>query len=184
MNTATANTTALQAVIQKYIRFDGVWHFTDRKNLESIQKHGLLSLAETQRRGIPIPVPGGNPLSHRLDCKNGLDGYVHLSFTDDHPMLFVAQNYESRILNPVWLKMDLSVLSEKGVLFTPGIANATNMPRLTHEQAAKRLDFEALYAPLDWKDPEVQKRRNAAKKSGILVPNCIPWEKVMECKDG
>lgn len=174
----------MQAVIQKYAKFDAVWHFTDRANLESIQAHGLLALAETRRRNIAIPVPGGNAWSHDADRKKGLDRYVHLAFIRDHPMLFVAQNYESRILNPVWLKIDLSVLSHDGALFAPGIAYAKDMPLLTAEEAATQFDFEALFAYLDWNDPEVQRRRQAAKKSEILVPNCIPWEKVVECNDG
>ncbi len=177
--------TTLQAVIQKYDKnFNGVWHFTDRANLESIQTHGLLSLAETRRRNITIPVPGGNTWSHDADRRKGLDEYVHLIFIRDHPMLYVAQNKENRIPNPVWLKIDLSVLVQDDVRFASGIANAKDMPILTAEQAAEQLDFEALFAYLDWNDPEVQRRRQAARKSEILVPNCIPWEKVVECKDG
>jgi len=174
----------MKAVIQKYARFDAVWHFTDRANLESIRQHGLLSLAETRRRNIAIPIPGGNARSHDADRKKGLDGYVRLAFIRDHPMLFVAQNYENRILNPVWLKMDLSVLFQDGVRFAPGIAYAADTPLLTAEQAAEQLDFDALFTYMDWTDSEVNRRRQAAKKSEILVPNCISWEKVMECEDG
>jgi len=186
----TANTHAhtaiddLLKVIQKYAKFDGVWHFTDRANLESIQQYGLLSLAESGRRNITIPVPGGNEWSHDADRKKGLDRYVHLAFIRDHPMLFVAQTYESRILNPVWLKVDLSVLFEDGVLFAPGIAYSTGTPLLNAAQAAAQFDFDVLFTYMDWSDPEVQRRRQAAKKSEILVPNCIPWEKVVECHDG
>jgi len=107
-----------------------------------------------------------------------------LAFIRDHPMLFVAQNYENRILNPVWLKMDLSVLFQDGVRFAPGIAYAADTPLLTAEQAAEQLDFDALFTYMDWTDSEVNRRRQAAKKSEILVPNCISWEKVMECEDG
>ena len=32
------------------------------------------------------------------------------------------------------------------------------------------MDFEAVYARLDWNDPAVQKRRQAAKKYEVLVP--------------
>jgi len=83
----TANTHAhtaiddLLKVIQKYAKFDGVWHFTDRANLESIQQHGLLSLAEAGRRNITIPVPGGNEWSHDADRKKGwTDMFIWLLF--------------------------------------------------------------------------------------------------------
>jgi len=186
----TANTHAhtaiddLLKVIQKYAKFDGVWHFTDRANLESIQQHGLLSLAESGRRNITIPAPGGNEWSHNADRRKGLDEYVHLAFIRDHPMLYAAQNEESRILNPVWLKIELSVLSREDVLFTPDVANKRSIHTLTTQQATAQIDFDALFAYLDWTDPEVQRRRQAAKKSVRLMPNCIPWEKVVECHDG
>jgi hypothetical protein len=99
----------MQAILTRY-RIDAVWHFTDRSNLALIQEHqGLLSLAESRRRGIKVPAPGGNDWSHDADEIKGVHEYVHLAFLDDHPMLYVAKK-ESRITDPVWLKIDASIL--------------------------------------------------------------------------
>ncbi len=91
----------MNTIIKNY-NFDGVWHFTDRANLDSIEKNkGLLSLGELERRGIEIPLPGGNEWSHDADRNKNLHEYVHLAFVDDHPMLFRAKE-DNRIkdLNP------------------------------------------------------------------------------------
>ena len=78
----------MQQIVKKY-NIDGIWHFTDRANIDLIKQHGgLLSHAELIRRNVAIPAPGGNDLSHDADHCKGLDEYVHLAFVDDHPMLY------------------------------------------------------------------------------------------------
>ncbi len=104
----------MQSVIRKY-GFDGIWHFTDRSNIELIQEHkGLLSLGEAERRGVLIPKPGGNEWSHDADKRKGVEEYVHLAFVDDHPMLFCAKQ-DGRITDPVWLKIKSEILLREGV---------------------------------------------------------------------
>lgn len=92
-----------------------LYHFTDRDNLESIIKNGgLYSWKDCEDRGITIPKPGGGgsgSLSWMLDEKSGLQHYVRVSFTQQHPMMFVAMN-EQRISNPVILEIDPSVIFE------------------------------------------------------------------------
>ena len=63
-------------------------------------------------KGISIPKPGGGgpgSLSWGLDSRKGLEKYVRVSFTRNHPMMYVAMN-EGRISNPVILEIDTSVL--------------------------------------------------------------------------
>src|SRR5216684_1267056 len=55
-------------------------HFTDRSNLVSLKKHGLLSARELRRRGIAARF-GGNQWSIDRDLATGMDAYVHLCFT-------------------------------------------------------------------------------------------------------
>jgi hypothetical protein len=52
--------------------------------------------------------------------------------------------------------------------------NRADVPLLTLEQAMTQMDFEVIYARMDWKDPSIQKRRQAAKKYEVLVPMDIP----------
>lgn len=173
----------MNTILAKY-KFDGIWHFTDRSNLKLIQEHnGLLSLAEAERRDIKIPVPGGNDWSHGADKKKGVHKFVHLAFIDDHPMLFRAKQ-EGRILDPIWLKIKSSILVEENVRFCAEVSNKSGVPILTAEEAKEQIDFDALFTYMDWKDPEIQARRQAAIKSEILIPDFIPIEQILSFKNG
>ena len=168
----------MNTILTKY-KIDCIWHFTDKSNLESIQKHkGLLSLGELERRRIEIPVPGGNQLSHDLDKAEGLHKYVHMAFVSDPPMLFDAKK-EGRITDPIFLKVRSTILLEKGVLFCSKVSNSSDAVILDANQAKAQIDFDVLFTPMDWKDTEVRKRRRAARKSEILVPNFVPIEMIL-----
>jgi hypothetical protein len=171
----------MKFIIQKYSKFDGVWHFTDRSNLELIKEHGLLSIAELERRGIQIPAPGGNEWSHDADKKKCLHEYVHLAFIDEHPMQYRAKE-DGRIKNPIWLKIDVSVILMQNALFSADVSNKSGVSLLTAEQAATEIDFEVLFTYMDWRDPIIQDRRQNAKKSEILIPNMIPVDKILMVK--
>jgi len=127
----------MNTVLARY-NINCIWHFTDRSNLESIKKYkGLLSLRELERRGIEILVPGGNELSHGLDKEKGLHKYIHLAFIDDHPMLYRAKQ-EGRIKDPIWLKIDASILLDKGVRFCADISNKSGIEILNAKEAKVR----------------------------------------------
>lgn len=111
-----------------------LYHFTDRDNLESIIKHGgLLSWGDCQDQGISIAKPGGGgpgSLSWGLDQRAGLSHYVRVSFTTQHPMMYVAMN-EGRISNPVILEIGPSVIYDTETRYanmnaTRGEANVGN----------------------------------------------------------
>jgi hypothetical protein len=171
----------MQAILTRY-QIDAVWHFTDRSNLTLIQQHqGLLSLAESRRRGVKVPMPGGNDWSHDADEMKGVHKYVHLAFLDDHPMLYLAKQ-ESRITDPIWLKIDASILLEQGTMFTNDVSNKSGVEILTPGAAHDMIDFEVLFTRTDWRDPEIQARLKAAKKSEILVPTIVPINKILGIK--
>ena len=173
----------MKTILAKY-NFDGIWHFTDRSNLDLIQEHGgLLSFGEIERHGIEIPVPGGNDWSHAADKMNGVHEYVHMAFIDDHPMLFRAKQ-EGRIPDPIWLKIKSSILTEDGVRFCSEVSNKSGAVILNAEDAKEEIDFDVLFTYMDWQDPEIQKRRQAAIKSEILVPHFVPIEKILGYKNG
>ena len=88
-----------------------LYHFTDRENLDSIIKHGgVYSWMDCEQKGIQIPKPGGDDLSRSLDKRDGLQHYVRVSFTPNHPMMYKAMG-EGRIPNPVVLEIDTDVIS-------------------------------------------------------------------------
>lgn len=93
-----------------------LYHFTDRDNLENIIKNGgLYSWKDCEERGINIPKPGGGgpgSPSWSLDKRDNLEHYVRVSFTMNHPMMYVAMN-EDRISNPVILEIDPEVIYDE-----------------------------------------------------------------------
>ena len=89
-----------KAILDKY-KITKLYHFTDRDNLESIIKNGgLYSWGDCERKGIKINKPGGSSVSRQLDSGRSLEDYVRVSFTTQHPMMYVAMK-DGRITNPV-----------------------------------------------------------------------------------
>jgi hypothetical protein len=160
--------------IARYMKTESFYHFTDTRNLDLIQKSGgLLSLRELRKRKIVIPAPGGNDWSHDADEMRGLDSYVHLCLRRQHPMEYVAKN-DGRIQESVFLRINRDIVRMEGVRFTPDVSNKANVPILTLEEASKTMDFSVVYDRTDWRDPEVQRRLQAADKFELLVPVEIP----------
>lgn len=95
-----------------------LYHFTDIRNIPSIKRHGgLLSWSYCDKHGILIPKPGGIGFGRQLDVRKNLQDYVRLSFTRNHPMMYVAKK-EGRITNPVILLIDIKAAFIKDTLFS------------------------------------------------------------------
>ena len=153
-----------------------LYHFTDRRNLSLIRRHGgLYPMAELQKLKIEVPAPGGNEWSREADGMKGMDEYVHLCFRNSHPMEYVARQ-AGRIRDTIFLQIHPDVLHWEGVKFTLEVSNKSGVKTYTMEQAKKLIDFEVLYSRTNWKDPEIQKRLQQAEKCEILVLRVIPLE--------
>lgn len=153
--------------IIEYLNSKGIksfWHFTDASNIETIKKYGLQSLWNIKRLNIPVKRFGGNQLSHKLDNMLDMDLYVHLSFIKDHPMYYIAKN-EKRIINPVWLEIDIRILFNKECYFCPTVANRKNTSPYTFDRIVE-LDFEKFYHY----DFNIRKE---ARKAEVLVKRNI-----------
>ena len=85
-----------------------LYHFTDYRNLKSIRRHGLMSWPRLHKKKIPH-YPASNKLSRDLDRQKGLQDYVRLCKSPDHPMAYIAKK-EGRISNYAWLRIDLSAV--------------------------------------------------------------------------
>jgi ssDNA thymidine ADP-ribosyltransferase DarT-like protein len=167
--------------------FDAVrmlFHFTDRRNLPSIQKSGgLYSLAKLRKKGVEILAPGGNELSHDLDEAGGLDKYVHLCFRSNHPMEHNAR-VDGRITDSIFLQIHTDVLYLDGVRFTDDVSNKAGVKTQSIEEARKFIDFEVLYTRTNWSEPEIQRRLQQAERNEVLVPNHIPIKLIRNIPNG
>lgn len=153
-----------------------LYHFTDRRNLDSIREHGgLYPYSLHTANGIAAAAPGGNDWSHDADRASGVDGDVHLCFRNNHPMEYVARQDE-RIADTIYLQVSAVVLQWPGVRFTGDVSNKSGVSAIPIADAQAVLDFEVLYTRTDWGDPAIQSRLKQAEKCEVLVPHVIPLE--------
>ena len=163
-----------KAVIDEH-KIVKLYHFTDRDNLESIIKNGgLFSWMDCERKGINIAKPGGGSLSRQLDNGRNLGDYVRVSFTTQHPMMYVAMK-DGRVSNPVILEIDPEVIYWKGTCFS-NMNAATYKVRPNIGETIddfKQIHFQSVKARKHFDLPEEEQPYFQAE---ILVKNCIPLE--------
>ena len=145
------------------------YHFTDKKNLESIRKHGLYCTGELRRSGMfPNVVTGGDANSLASDVQKGTDGYACLCFTRGHPMCHVAT--AAGRIDPVWLEVSPEVIKLPGVMITNAPSNQHGVERIAAAQALDQIDLPIIYTRMDWTVPEIKARLDIADKYEILIP--------------
>lgn len=152
-----------------------LYHFTDRDNLESIIKNGgLYSWMDCERKGIKINKPGGSTVSRQLDTSRSLGDYVRLSFTTQHPMMYVAMK-DGRISNPVILEIDLEVVYwNESIYANLNAASYKAIPNIgPNISDFKQIHFQSLKARKHFDLPENEQPYFQAE---VLVKNFIPLE--------
>lgn len=149
-----------------------LWHFTDQANLPLIADYGLLALTEIDEEQIDVPIYYSTEGSRATDRKRGLDEFVRLTFIPDHPMLFRAiEEQRCQFQGAAWVEVDSAIVRRPDVRYSLGVAFAAGVELLRDEAAARRIDFDALFhfKRMNWKESEVQERRQPARKCEILV---------------
>jgi len=167
-----SNWQEFKAILDQY-GITKLYHFTDRSNLESIIKEGgLYSWMDCDKKGIKITKPGGEALSRSLDYRHNLQEYVRVSFTTQHPMMYVAMQ-EGRISNPVILEIDPEVIYWKSSKYAD--SNATRNDVCVGEglDAFKKIHFNSVKARTHFDLTDEEKPYFQAE---ILVKNFIPLE--------
>ena len=152
-----------------------LYHFTDRDNLESIIKNGgLYSWMDCERKGIKVNKPGGSTVSRQLDTSRSLGDYVRLSFTTQHPMMYVAMK-DGRISNPVILEIDPEVVYWNETSYANlNAARYTIEPNIGPTISDfKQIHFQSLKARKHFDLPEDEQPYFQAE---VLVKNFIPLE--------
>ena len=150
-----------------------LYHFTDRDNLESIIRNGgLYSWADCEKKSIDIKKPGGSDVSRQLDKRDGLQNYVRVSFTKQHPMMFVAMG-DGRISNPVVLEIDPQVIWWKGSRYADRNATKTGA-----NVGGELSDFNAIHfnSVKANKHFDLDEDEQPFYQAEVLVKNHIPLE--------
>ena len=169
-----SNWQEFKAVLDEH-RITKLYHFTDRDNLESIIKNGgLYSWMDCDRKGIKINKPGGSSASRQLDCSRNLEDYVRVSFTTQHPMMYVAMK-DGRISNPVILEIDPEVIYwNESIYANLNAARYTIKPNIGPTISDfKQIHFQSVKARTHFDLPEEEQPFFQAE---VLVKNFIPLE--------
>lgn len=172
--------------ISKVLNYYGkksIWHFTDRSNLKSIMKYGLLSLQNLERNCIDVSCFGANELSHDLDRRKGIDKYVHLSFIPNHPMQYIKKR-NGLIPNPIWLEIDARVLLESETIFSNNIANQNGVKFHNINRLANYVDLEVLWGKVNKEDINIKRRIISARRGEIMVKNRINVKNIIGVTNG
>ena len=150
-----------------------LYHFTDRDNPSAIINNGgMYSWADCKEKGISIPKPGGGQLSRELDCRDGLQHYVRLSFTTQHPMMFVAMQ-DGRISNPVILEIDPEVIYWEDTLYADMNATRTGANKGGSFEDFKMIHFETV---TKGKYFNIEEDEQPYYQAEVLVKNYIPLQ--------
>lgn len=170
-----SNWQELKIIVDKN-KITKLYHFTDRDNLESIIRNGgLYSWADCENKKINIAKPGGGKLSRDLDRRDGLQHYVRVSFTTQHPMMFVAMG-DGRISNPVILEIAPEVIYWQDTCFAD--MNATRNGANVGEGVDdfKRIHFDAVKAR---KHFDLAEDEQPYFQAEVLVKNSIPLKYII-----
>jgi ssDNA thymidine ADP-ribosyltransferase, DarT len=152
-----------------------LYHFTDSRNIPAIwELGGLWSTAKLREMGVEF-YPGGNEHSLSADRMFGMDQYVHLCFTTEHPMAYICQQ-DGRIEKLQWIYIDdpAGLFQIDGVQYCAEVANKSGAQLCSIEEARELFDDVALYDYLDWNVGDHYARRVAAEKCEILIPDHLP----------
>ena len=150
-----------------------LYHFTDRDNLESIIKNGgLYSWGDCEDKEIIISKPGGGPLSRELDRRDHLQHYVRVSFTTQHPMMYVAMQ-DGRLSNPVILEIDPEVIYWQDSKYANMNATRSGANKGGTIDDFKRIHFQSVKVRKHFDLPEEEQPYFQAE---VLVKNFIPLQ--------
>lgn len=156
-----------------------LYHFTDRENLESIIRNGgLYSWEDCESRNIDIARPGSGLLSRNLDRRDGLEDYVRVSFTIQHPMMFIAMN-DGRISNPVILEIDPEVIYWRDTRFADMNATRTGVNVGGSVDDFRRIHFDAVKAHKHFDLAEEEQPYFQADTGDKT--KCVKWKMLVLC---
>lgn len=95
-----------------------LYHITSTCNLDSIKKHGLLSLKELEKKGLKYSSSSNN-LSKNLDKGKNTQDYIKLTSNLDSKQIYILKKrIKDRAEDVFIIKIDDKVLEKKGTLYS------------------------------------------------------------------
>ena len=176
----------METVPDPLLAITKLYHFTDKRNLPKILDLGGLWSTRRLKTANYEFFAGGNQLSLDQDVSTRMDHYVHLCWDRNHHM-----EYNIRTRDPgielFYLEINRLILYEAETRFTPYVANANDVEKLTVEQAVERklIDYDALNRRIgSLQDPENQTRRQKAERTEIIVPEFVAMKWITNFPNG
>jgi len=160
--------------VDRLARVTWLYHFTDSRNIPSIRElGGLWSTAKLREMGVKF-YPGGNQHSLDADRMFGMDQFVHLCFSMQHPLAYLA-GQDGRIEKLQWIYIDdaAGIFELEGARYCPDVANKSGAEHYPIDVARESFDVEAL-SWIDFRIGNNHARKQAVEKCEILVPDHVP----------
>lgn len=151
-----------------------LYHFTDSRNIPSIRElGGLWSTAKLREMGVEFH-PGGNQHSLDADKMVGMDEFVHLCFSMQHPLAYLA-SHVGRIAKLQWIYIDdaSGIFELEGARYCPDVANKSGVDHYPIKYARENFDAKAM-SYIDFRVGNNHARKQAMEKCEILVPDHLP----------
>lgn len=154
------------------------YHFTYENNLQSIEKmDGLFSWKYCENNNIQIPMPGGNSLSRELDSRKGLEDYVRLCFTKDHPMYNILSRNQDRRMT--FLEIDPRICYFSDTLFSDINATA-NMANIgPNENDFSRIKLDVINNKVKYPKMDYEKKKKY-RQAEVLVLTHLPSKYILD----
>ena len=156
--------------VDKLASVTWLYHFTDSRNIPSIRElGGLWSTAKLREMGVNFH-PGGNQHSLDADKMFGMDEYVHLCFSMQHPLAYLSSQ-DGRIAKLQWIYIDDAegIFEIEGVRYCAEVSNKSGVNHYSIDYARENFDVEAM-SYIDFRVGNNHARKQAMEKCEILVP--------------
>ncbi|WP_321425989.1 DarT ssDNA thymidine ADP-ribosyltransferase family protein [uncultured Bacteroides sp.] len=152
-----------------------LYHFTDKANVDSIRKNGILSNENLEKKGIRAKYASGND-SRCIDKEMGLGNFLRLSFAKCHPMMYTSMTAYG--LNPAIIEINPFVALMPDVFFSDrnALHNGANIGQ--HASDLREVKFSIIKSGVPYYNMSINDKMYY--QAEILVRNRIGPELITD----
>lgn len=155
------------------------YHFTDKNNIESIKRYGLLSADELHKKGIR-PKYASSERSRYYDKEMGISDYVRLSLVKGHPMMYSSMTATG--LTPIILEINPIIALMPNVYFANTNTLAKDAQIGSTATDLTKLDFTIIHSNKAYYELNSIKDKKAYQAE-ILIKQRVGQEMILNLKD-